>query len=568
MLVIESGLAALFLAVAILHPSLGSAWFQKAERVFDQLSQHPRIAVIAVGLLTLALRAAVVPLEPIPEPVVHDEFGYLLAADTFAHGRLTNPTPPLSEHFESFSIIVKPTYQCYAQPAQGLILAFGKVFFGHPFWGVWLSAGLTCAAITWMLQGWLPPQWALLGGLLAILRFGVFSYWANSYWAGLAGVIGGALVIGAFPRIKSKQRISDAIFMGVGLVLLANSRPYEGVLFAVPVAVALFVWLFGENRPRLAAAFRTTIAALLLVLAANGLWMTYYFWRVTGNPFQMPYQVERLTYANVPQLLWQHRPSEQKTTYSSQAMKQLYVNGEMSRYRVMRMPLGFVYIQAGKVLKFWKFYLGPALSLPFLLLFFALPYGFSCRHTEQSTKLILALLAFCTIGMSAELFFEPHYAGPLTAIVLLLVLKAVRIVRHWTPNARPVGLFVARSIPVICVIMFVVRAGSSLVHHSLPEADAPGWSQQAPPSFGRDRIQAELQSMPGQHLVIVHYGPKHNPFREWVYNDADIPGAKIIWARETDNAGNRQLIDCFRGRKVWLLEADEEPPKLNPWPQI
>ena len=37
-------------------------------------------------------------------------------------------------HFETFSVIQKPTYQCYTPAAQGLILAAGQIIAGHPFW--------------------------------------------------------------------------------------------------------------------------------------------------------------------------------------------------------------------------------------------------------------------------------------------------------------------------------------------------------------------------------------------------------------------------------------------------
>jgi hypothetical protein len=78
---------------------------------------------------------------------------------------------------------------------------------------------------------------------------------------------------------------------------------------------------------------------------------------------------------------------------------------------------------------------------------------------------------------------------------------------------------------------------------------------------------AELHATGARHLVAVRYGPKHNPGREWVYNDADIDGAQVIWAREMDQSQNRKLLAYFTSRQVWLLEVNdlESPLKLVPY---
>src|SRR5687767_6268667 len=101
-----------------------------------------------------------------PPPNTPDEFAFLLAADTFAKGRLTNPRHELWEHVETLHVLVTPTYSSKYPPALGLALALGQVIW-KPVVGAWLVTGLAAAATTWMLRAWVPPRWAVIGGLLA-----------------------------------------------------------------------------------------------------------------------------------------------------------------------------------------------------------------------------------------------------------------------------------------------------------------------------------------------------------------------------------------------------------------
>ena len=559
MLWIESGLILLAIIVALFGSSIGSRKLNTVVNRFHTLAQRQRLAVLIVFVVAVALRAMLLPWFPIPEPLIHDEFSYLLAADTFSHGRVTNPAHPMWAHFESFGIIQKPTYQSVAQPAQGLILGAAQFITGHPFWGVMFGAACMSAAICWMLQAWISPGWALIGGLVAMLRLGTLSYWGNSYWGGAIGAAAGALVLGALPRIKHRHKARYAIILAIGLAMLANNRPYEGFIFSIPVALVLFAWILGKQRPGFTLTMRSVVLPIIAILGITAVGMGYYCWKVTGNATRMPYQMERKTYAAAPFFVWQTLPN--RPVYQHAVMQRMYVDEELQSYNISRTVLGPML----KAYSVWSFYWGPALSIPILLVVVVLPYGFSWQDMDRGTRFLLVLLLVMAVGVALESFFSPHYASPFTCVLIAVPLLALKKLCSCRWRTKPTGEFLVAGVILTCVITFALRALAVPLHINIARYYAPAWYQRSADTFGRAALETRLTGIPGQHLVIVRYSTDHEPFEEWVYNEANIDRAKVIWARDMGSAGNQDLINYFGGRQAWLLEPDKDRHALLPY---
>jgi hypothetical protein len=509
------------LCVAALVAAAAGWRSDAAERIFSALAQRRGRAVLAVGASALALRVLILPVLPIPAPLITDEFSHLLIADTLLSGRLANPPHPMWRHFETIHVIQEPTYASMYFPAQGAVLAAGRALFGHPWWGVWLSNGLMCAALCWMLQQWFPAGWALFGAAIAVLRFSVFGYWNDSYWGGAVPALGGALVLGATARIRKRPSYWNGLLFGAGAVVLLYSRPYEG--FAL-CAAGLFVC-----RKQLLTKAAVASATLLL---AGGAGLTAYCYRVTGSPLRLPYQVNQKAYGWPMTLLW-YQPHGVSTDH-----KQLreYYEWELSEH-VRFWPDSTV--QKGQFL--WGFFIGPCLTLPLFFL----------RWRDRRIRPLLIMGGAVVASVLVEQTGYPHYFSPATGAILALVVQGVRHMRRIR-----LGYGFAQSIPAILVLTLLVRAlagPTGLQYVTL--ARRLSWCCEARESPARADLQKRLESIPGQHLVIVHYKVEHVFEREWVYNAANIDAAKVVWARDMGPA-NDELKRYFAGRDVWEIQVD------------
>jgi len=512
---------------------------RRVTRSWRRLGRHRKLAIALVGLASFVLAVAISAVR-VPVPRLHDEFSYLLAADTFSRGRLANPPHPMWVHFETFHVLHQPTYASKYPPAQGLFLALGKRLGGHPIVGVWLTTALAAAACCWMLQGWVPGRFALLGGLLVAFHHGLQFSWQN-YWNGSVALLGGALLYGALPRIQRRPRVGSALALVGGVVLLANNRPFSGLVACLPVVVALFAKMAGRDRPPLAAVLGKLMlpAALVLALAAGG--MAYYNARVTGDPLTLPYQAHSALYAHTPVFLWQKpRPPP---AYRNEMLKNFYLGWQAEGYREQQSPLESFKRKRHNL----YFFVTPLLMVPLV----TLPWMLRSRRTRFATGAALLVFA-ASLTVSGT---HAHYIASIAPLLFLLVVQGLRQVDLWEWRGRVWGPVLVLAIAILQVLIFALAFAFYTSH------EPPEWA------VWRVRIQAELEDTPGKHLVIARYAGDHSPHEEWVFNEADIDAAKVVWARAIDPAKERELIGYFEGRRLWNLYPDRGTPELVEFPR-
>jgi len=514
-----------------------SGAFARLVHAYEWIAGQEMLACAVVLFLTLGIRAALLPWYPVPLPGVHDEFSYLLAADTYAGGRVANPPHPMWQHFETPLEIMQPSYASQYPPLQGLVLAFGQKFFGQPWAGVYLSAGLMCAAVCWMLQAWVTPNLALL----FMLRVGTFSYWMNSYWGGAVAGVGGAMLLGALPRIWRDSKSGHWITFALGLAILMHSRPWEGAVLGA-AALGVLAWV----RPGIPAV-RIAIPALAILLISFGA-VAYLDYRITGSALTLPHALYDKQYLMAPNFAF--LPLGPEPLYGRH-IPQLYA-GEQGTFttawrEARRDPLTAVLGKSSEIYDFF-FGLWPLLIPPLLW-----PYRLKTVE-ERATAFILVV--FLAVAIFPLTVLNIHYVAPVAGLLYVRFLQTVSRLRGWRPAGKPLGVALA----VFFVGLFGFQFAVSLT--LLSRGGMAAW----PFAVARNSIAQELAHKPGRQLVLVRYAPGHSALEEWVWNRADIDASQTVWARAIDAANDREVIQYYRDRQpdrqIWMLDVDQTPPRL------
>jgi hypothetical protein len=517
----------------------------RVENSFARLAARPWLAGFSLFGAVLILRLGFLWLLPAPTPLAHDEFSYLLLGDTFAHGRLTNPTPPLWKSFETFHVNLVPTYCSKYPPAQGLILAIGELIW-TPWFGVLLSAAFMAAIVYWSLRAWMPKRWAYLAGALVLLRLCITTYWVNSFWGGAAAAIGGALALGGLARILRKPSTGSAIALGIGISILANSRPFEGAFFCIPVGAVFLWWLAGKTRvaPPLRERLPRVALPLAAILLANFIFMGYYNWRTTGSITTMPVVLYEKRYSPDAIFIWQ-KPKP-PFPHSNKEFDEFFNGWQWNLYKGTWRD--FVATEVKKLRYVFN-------AHKWTDLLWVTP-GFLFLFRHRKMYLPLAAFASTMLGFGLVAWSLPHYFAPATCVFYAVFVTAMRYVRLFRPKGIAIGIALCR----LAVLGLALETADRIATGTEDQGELGG--DRLP---GRPAVLETLSGIRGKHLIVVRYSKSHIIFTDWVYNPADLEGSKVIWARELDDEQNRKLVEHFKDRRVWLLQPDRAGAPLLPY---
>ncbi len=491
-----------------------------------------------LAALPVLLRLALLPHHPVPVPDIYDEFSHLLVADTLRHVRLANPAHPFHAFFETFFVLQTPTYSSIYPIGQGLVLAVGRGVFGLPWAGVVLATAAFCSLCYWMLRAWTTPGWALAGGLLAVFEFGPLNPWMNNYWGGALPAAAGCLVFGALPRMRQRPAaMLPAVLLGLGIALHLLARPFESIFLVV--SVVLYRIPLGKSAAVAALVVLPAVAVTLLQNRA-----------VTGNWTTLPYSLSQYQYGVPAALTFQQPPAPHLALTPQQSldyrMQRAFLPG--------RETLSTYFTRLGYRVRFYRFFLLPPLYLALAAFLF--------RLREYRFAWVALTVVLFALGVNFFPAWQFHYVAAETCLFVLIAVVGLEQLSRFSPES-------ARVLMLLCCVHFAfwysmhVCETCEVSRAMRPYETWPGLDRHAE---RRTEVARRIAAYPGRLLVFAQYGPRHIFQEEWVWNEADINGARVIWARDLGPDENRRLIQYYPGRQVLLLDADVRPlPVLEPY---
>jgi hypothetical protein len=290
----------------------------------------------------------------------------------------------------------------------------------------------------------------------------------------------------------------------------------------MPIVVSLLI----RPRPALLA------AAAMAFLGA--VWIGYYNYRITNHPFELPYFLYERQYAVAPPFLWQSpRPVP---SLDVPEMLEYATQIEMPHFLAQRSVSGFARVACEKLGGLIRAAVSPwIIGLPIVFLPLAI-------RSDRRLRIPLAAIGVILAATLLSNWTRPQYVAAAAPVVLLLIMAGF----YWMAQRAPTATASVTFAAIVWGIFLSFATTAPTVEH-----------------FQREDIQAQLSGIDGQHLVLVHYLPGHRLDDEYVYNDADIDGSKIVWAHDMGEKDDLALLDYFKDRKVWQLDVDANSARIQ-----
>ena len=313
----------------------------------------------------------------------------------------------------------------------------------------------------------------------------------------------------ARPPGAGRTSARHGVVAGVGLAILANSRPFDGLLIAL--LVLGWVVIAGLRDKRLLDIIQRTMPACLLVLAPVIAWMGYYNFRVTGNALQLPYTLYARQYQVAPLFYFQRpRPVPE---YRHARLAEYWTGYDLQEWQRQSTLNGWVRGAVTQIATLVRaFFAPPTLWAAIIALPLALRRHRACRAAAAVLALFILLHVVLTPWM------RMHYMGAAAPLFFAVItFSLIELSR------RAIGTLLAGLILLVqaSAVVTLIAAMSANPH---------------PAGAARARIVSDLHRLPGEHLVVVSYGAGPQHLFEWVYNDADLDGSRILFARDMGSA--------------------------------
>jgi len=552
MVLFELFLCALAVLLAAVLPGWGRDLFEKSGRGLKSIAANRNASLLVAALLPITIRGLILPIFPPPPPLIADDYSYLFLGDTFASGRLANPSPRGAEHFETNFIFTKPTFSSQYQPAQGLIIALGKILTGQPWFGILLSSGIFFGVLCWALQGVVPPDWALFGTAICAVQFGIFGIFVNTYRGAAAAAIGGALVFGCLARLRESAKTRYGVLAGAGIVVMLASRPAEAIIWTV--LTIGYTWVIRQriSGPKLVLSFGFTLTAGLALLS-------WYNMRVTGSFVDLPYAHYQKLYGT-PQGFWWQKPVPHPSTKLFPNLQQEYEH-QLRLQTEGKTLRGVMQATLGKVTRAWQFFLGPILTVPFLF----------STNLLRAAKNRLWLLAALPFGLDHLTFhtWYPNQSAPEYVFFAFIATQCWRYMRCLTLGqariGRPLSRWLALAGITTLLLPIIGKTTEPILPKSLRHARAV-WFCEFIDQDPRGDIIKFLRAKPGKHLVFVEWSRvAGSRFDGWLYNEPDLDAADLVWARSINLQSDRELSLNYPGRQTWKVKGKKFPAVIHPY---